>query len=332
MASRPPDANGWYNHPLTVSFAGTDATSGLGGCSSASYSGPDKPGAAVSGTCHDKAGNTASAAVSLKYDATPPAVRGAPSRPPDANGWYNHPLRIVFSGSDATSGVASCSSATYNGPDNAGAASSGSCRDSAGNSRGATVPFRYDATPPTLRKVTVKHLDRSVLIRWEASSDTQHTEVVRSPGAKGERQTMLYSGADAAFRDTHLRPGRKYRYTVTASDAAANAVSKSMIVTATGPLLDPIPGEHVSSPPRLVWTRVKGASYYNVQLFRRGRKILSEWPRRASLQLTRRWVYKGRHYRLGAGLYQWYVWPGFGKLPQATYGRLLGASSFVVSG
>jgi hypothetical protein len=327
---RSPDANGWYNHPLTVSFSGTDATSGLAGCSSASYSGPDDPRAAVAGSCRDSAGNTTSAAVSLEYDATPPAVRGTTSRPPDANGWYNHPLKVVFSAGDATSGVASCSSATYSGPDSAGAAVSGSCRDTAGNIRSAVVAFKYDATPPTLRKITVKHFDRSVLIRWEESSDTQHTEVVRSPGMKGERQTMVYSGAEAAFRDTHLRPGRKYRYTVIASDAAANVASKSLAVTATGPLLDPTPGEHVSSPPRLVWTRVKGATYYNVQLLRGGRRILSEWPRRASLQLARNWVYKGRHYRLRAGLYQWYVWPGFGLLAQARYGQRLGGSSFVV--
>jgi hypothetical protein len=329
---RPPDANGWFNHPVAVRFSGTDATSGVASCSSPSYSGPDSPSAALSGTCRDKAGNTASGAVGFKYDATPPSVRGAPIRPPDANGWYNHALTIAFSGSDAPSGIASCSSATYRGPDAAGATVSGNCRDRAGNSRSAAVSFKYDATPPTLRSLRVKHLDRSVLIRWRASADTRYAEVVRSPGVNGEQQTKVYSGTDAGFRDTHLRPGRKYRYTVTASDAAANAASKTMTVTATGPLLDPTPGEHVSSPPRLIWTSVKGAGYYNVQLLHRGRRVLSTWPRKASLQLTRRWTYKGRHYRFGAGLYQWYVWPGFGRLAQANYGRLLGGSSFVASG
>jgi hypothetical protein len=329
---RPPDANGWFNHPLAVGFFGTDAMSGIASCSSPTYSGPDSAGAVIAGSCRDKAGNTASGAVSFKYDATPPAVRGATSRPPDANGWYNHALTIAFSGSDSQSGVASCSSATYSGPDNPGAAVSGSCRDKAGNRRSAAVSFKYDATPPTLRNLRVKHFNRSVLIRWQASADTRSTEVVRSPGMKGERQTKVYSGADAAFRDTDLRPGRKYRYTVTASDAAANSVSKTMTVTATGPLLSPTPGEHVSSPPRLIWTRVKGASYYNVQLLRGGRRILSAWPRRPSLQLARQWTYKGRHYRFGAGFYRWYVWPGFGRLVQANYGRLLGGSSFVASG
>src|SRR5205823_11109816 len=99
-------------------------------CFSPTYSGPDAAGAAVSGSCHDKAGNAASSTVSFKYDATPPAVQDVPSRPPDANGWYNRPLTISFSGADAVSGVAGCSSASpYGGPDPSAAALRGSRRD-----------------------------------------------------------------------------------------------------------------------------------------------------------------------------------------------------------
>jgi hypothetical protein len=177
----------------------------------------------------------------------------------------------------------------------------------------------------------VKHLNRAILLRWPTSSDTQRWQVVRSPGVRRERTTTVYHGTHASFRDRRLRPGKKYRYTVVGYDQAANAASKSLTVTATGALLNPLPGQHVSSPPRLVWAPVKGASYYNVQLLRAGRPILSVWPRRTSLWLARKWVHKGHRYRLRAGLYQWYVWPGFGKLANARYGRLLGGSSFVVS-
>ncbi len=52
-ADRAPDANGWYNHPLTVTSSGTDGLSGMGACSSAGYSGPDNAGAVVKGTCTD---------------------------------------------------------------------------------------------------------------------------------------------------------------------------------------------------------------------------------------------------------------------------------------
>ena len=39
--------------------SGSDATAGLAGCSSTTYSGPDNPSATVNGSCTDKAGNDA---------------------------------------------------------------------------------------------------------------------------------------------------------------------------------------------------------------------------------------------------------------------------------
>ena len=100
-------------------------------------------------------------------------------------------------------------------------------------------------------------------------------------------------------------------------------------MVATGPLLQPAPGERVTAPPRLVWAPRKGASYYNVQLIR-DRRVLSAWPTRPSLQLERTWVSKGRRYRLTPGVYRWYVWPGLGRPSEGRYGPRIGGSSFVV--
>jgi hypothetical protein len=73
-----------------------------------------------------------------------------------------------------------------------------------------------------------------------------------------------------------------------------------------------------------------GARYYNVQLFRDGRKILSAWPLRARYQLNRRWTYRGQVHRLVTGKYRWLVWPGFGPRSKADYGRRIGPSTFEV--
>jgi hypothetical protein len=150
-AGRAPDANGWYNHPVAVAFAGTDSTSGINSCSSATYSGPDDGGASVSGSCSDNAGNSAGASLGIKYDSTPPKVSANPARGADANGWYNHALGITFAGTDGTSGIDSCSTANYSGPDDAGASVSGSCKDNAGNSAGGSFALKYDSTPPTVK-------------------------------------------------------------------------------------------------------------------------------------------------------------------------------------
>ena len=72
---RPPDAKGWYRKPVTVSFAGSDATSGVAACTAATrYAGPDLPSASVAGSCRDAAGNVAEARHSFQYDATAPKL------------------------------------------------------------------------------------------------------------------------------------------------------------------------------------------------------------------------------------------------------------------
>jgi hypothetical protein len=128
-----------------------------------------------------------------------------------------------------------------------------------------------------------------------------------------------------------LAVGRKYEYRIAGIDVASNRAEQKLDLVATGPLLMPAPGQRVKAPPYLVWTAVKKASYYNVQLVR-GAKVLSAWPARPGYRLRRTWSYNGRRYRLRPGVYRWYVWPGFGKISQARYGRLLGSSTFVVAG
>ena len=149
--ARPADHDGWYNHPVSISWSGTDATSGIDSCTAPlTYSGPDNGNASSGGHCTDHAGNTASPpALSFRYDETPPSAAALPSRPPDAGGWYNHRLTVDWSGSDPTSGIASCSSYGYGGPDSASVQPSGVCTDKAGNtSAPAGLSFRFDATPP----------------------------------------------------------------------------------------------------------------------------------------------------------------------------------------
>jgi hypothetical protein len=74
VPSRKPDAHGWYNKPVSFSFAGTDATSRVASCSSTSYSGPDNGNASVAGTCTDKAGNVGHGAYKFSYDEDPPTI------------------------------------------------------------------------------------------------------------------------------------------------------------------------------------------------------------------------------------------------------------------
>jgi hypothetical protein len=325
-------ANGWFRSTVTLNWSVVDPESiilNTSGCAAKTFT-TDTPGEKV--TCWAQSdGGERSAAVTVRLDKTAPTVTGAAERPPNASGWYTGPFSVSFSGTDATSGIAGCSSARYSGPDNAAASVAGSCSDVAGNVTGAALSFKYDATPPVLSAVTKKLGKRSVQLAWRPSSEIRLVEILRAPGRNGEGQTVVYRGSATTYRDTGLVVARKYLYRVTGFDEAENRSEHTLDITATGALLSPAPGTQVTNPPQLVWTAVKGASYYNVQLMR-GRKVLSAWPVRTRFQLRRTWRYNGRRYRLRPGVYRWYVWPGYGRISAARYGRLLGGSTFVVSG
>jgi hypothetical protein len=145
--------NGWYTSNVTLSWSVTDPDSTVtskSGCGTVTITSDQQ---ATTYTCTaTSAGGTSSESVSIKRDATDPIhVAGAPDRPADHNGWYNHPVDFTFTGEDATSGIASCSTPTYNGPDGTGKTVDGRCTDKAGNQSAlvASSPIDYDETPPT---------------------------------------------------------------------------------------------------------------------------------------------------------------------------------------
>ena len=111
--ARDPDGNGWYTKPVAFSFSGDGGPSGIASCTSGTYGGPDGGAVTISGTCTDGAGNSASSSLTIKYDATPPEVTAAPERQPDAAGWYNHAVKVVFTGKDGGSGIAQCTDARH---------------------------------------------------------------------------------------------------------------------------------------------------------------------------------------------------------------------------
>jgi hypothetical protein len=356
--SRGADLNGWYRQPVRVAFSGSDVTSKIDTCTSPTYGGPDSGMASLVGRCFDKAGNvSAPFGYGLKYDATAPVVTGAtPERPPNPGGWFNRPVRFDIQASDATSGVADCPDVTYGGPDSATASFVAGCRDWAGNASSRVFGLKYDATPPAVADFGATAGDGSVALSWRASADAESIEVARTPGVGGDSTTVVFRGPGSRFVDGRVHNGTRYSYEVRVRDAAGNAASDTASAVPTGAgagpgaggggggpgsptggrrgrrLLAPSKGALVrpGRPPLLRWTPVRGADYYNVQLFRKGRKILSVWPSRAQYQLKRRWTYRGRLRRLVPGKYRWLVWPGFGPRSRADYGRRLGPSTFVV--
>ena len=267
----------------------------------------------------------------VKIDADPPTnVAPAFARPPDFNGWYNHPVVVAWGGADSTSGIASCSSVSYDGPAEGNVTVGGSCTDNAGNTTSSSVGFDYDATPPTLHAVGERSTATADVLRWVSTSAADRVVVRRSARA-GSVERVVYTGSASGFSDTTIRPGVEYLYTVQSFDQAGNA---SVVVSRAGLpkvlTLGKTPYVPRAAPnPILRWPRQHGARYYNVQLFRGSKRVLAAWPAAHQLGLPKSWRWDGRHRRLAPGRYRWYVWAGVGARSFARY-RTIGSAEFIV--
>jgi hypothetical protein len=278
-------------------------------------------------------GQTSIVSFPLHVEISTPTATATPDRPPDVNGWYNHPVTMTTSGT-AFSGIAdgACTAPqTYGGPATASAALAGTCTDNAGKAASASFPFRYDATPPVL-SVFSQPADHVAGLSWRVTAGPAPLapiQLTRRPGLKRAASSVLYAGSGTTYQDHQVRNGSTYAYTITVIDQAGNASQHTVRIRPGVRLLAPRPNARLSAPPLLRWTEIPKASYYNVQLFK-GSKILSAWPTHASLRLSKSWRFGGRRHRLGPGRYHWYVWPGYGPQRDNRYGKPLGNTTFVI--
>jgi hypothetical protein len=266
----------------------------------------------------------------IKIDADPPVGVGpSVARGADFNGWYNHPVGISWSGSDATSGIAACTSVTYGGPDGANAVGGG-CTDNAGNTASSPVGISYDGTAPVLSKVTITSGTAADVLHWTSSSASDVAVVQRS--ARGNKQQpIVFRGTGGSFADKKIQTSVEYTYSVQTSDQAGNASRKlsanALPKVLTLRKLPYIP--RASSKPILRWEAVRRATYYNLQLFRGSKRIFAAWPLTNELGLPLAWKWAGHRYRLRPGHYRWYVWAGLGRRSFARY-KTVGSARFIV--
>jgi hypothetical protein len=329
----------WHTSPVTLHWlieAGLSVVPGTD-CTDRTIA-TDTTGTDVTCSVTSLLTGTLSKTATIRVDQTPPIVTGAaPDRPPDHNGWYNHPVGFSFAGSDATSGMAGCDSPVYSGPDTAAGQVTGTCRDIAGNTAGGSSPLMYDATAPTITPIAQSSPPGVVDLKWTGSPDVVEYSVTREPGRDGAPSSTVYTGTAPSYVDNNVAVAQSYTYTIAASDAAAN--SSSVVVVAFPGGSQMVLGTRESAPrkrpavkpPMLRWRRVRSADYYNVQVFRGRRKILSAWPRRSRLQLHASWRFRGTRFHLVAGRrYHWYVWPGYGERRAHRYGRVIAHKRFTV--
>jgi hypothetical protein len=330
QAQPPPCDAEWYTSPVSVvwNIVGTPSQT-PSGCQDDVYNTDQVTPLACSVVW--LGGTTTTVSFPLHVEISTPTTTATPDRPPDANGWYNHPVTVTLAGT-AFSGIAACTPAqTYAGPSSGSTSLAGSCTDNAGKTAAASFPFRYDATPPSLA-VAAQPADGVAGLSWHAAAGPAPlawVRVARRPGLEKAASSVLYTGSETSYQDRDVRNGTTYTYTITAADQAGNLTQHTVKLKPGIRLLAPSPKARLKAPPTLRWTAIGQASYYNVQLFR-GSKILSAWPTKPSFRLARSWRFGGKRQRLAPGRYHWYVWPGYGPQRAARYGKVIGNATFVI--
>src|SRR5712691_3988602 len=132
-ADRPPNAAGWYNANVVVSFTCFDKTSGVANCPSPVTVSTEAANQIITGTAIDNAGNMATAQVAISLDKTPPVLRPIVSPSPNAGGGNNTDVTVSFTATDSPSGVASVTAPVVVTAEGRGQIITGTARDVAGN-------------------------------------------------------------------------------------------------------------------------------------------------------------------------------------------------------
>jgi uncharacterized Zn-binding protein involved in type VI secretion len=240
-AAASPGANaaGWNNSNVTVTFTCNDATSGVTACPAPVLVSAEGANQVISGQATDKAGNTATASVTLNIDKTAPSISAAASPAANVARWNNSDVTVTFTCTDGTSGVATCPAAITTSAEGTNQVVSGQALDKAGNSATTTVTLNIDKTPPTISVVASPAPNAA---GWNNSDVTISSNCADS----------LSGVASCPGPITVSTEGRNQTTTSTATDIAGNTATTATTINLdktppTLTILSPTPGAVVNS-------------------------------------------------------------------------------------
>jgi hypothetical protein len=264
-----PNINSWNNTSVNVNLNATDNSGGsgvkqiqfaLGGAQNLGWQTVAGNAASVTisveGTttltyfATDNAGNQEAAkTLTIRIDKTPPTATATIAPVPNNNGWNNTNVTVSFTGTDALSGIDSCSAPITFTSEGTGQIASGACTDKAGNvSSPATAKVNIDKTPPV-----ISGMPASACSLWPPNGKMVQVATVTAADAlsglaAGSFQVTGTSNEPPSTPEISITPngsggyiiqlqaarlgngsGRVYTLTATASDLAGN----SSTVTAT---------------------------------------------------------------------------------------------------
>jgi hypothetical protein len=209
-----------------------------------------------------------------------------------------------------------------------------SCRatDWAGNSAETqfTVTVANTIRPAPVQGLRAQAAKSRVGLSWKSPAEWDYDRlVVRRAPRETSMWRVVYEGRLATtFTDRDVQNDTEYVYEAAVYDTAGNVSASVSTQARPSAFLSPRWNAALRRPPTLRWVAVRKAAYYNVQLWRNGRKVLSRWPSRSRFRLQKTWRHEGRRYSLRDGTYFAYAWPGLGPRSAGRYGRLIGWTKF----
>jgi HYR domain len=206
--------------------------------------------------------------------------------------------------------------------------------NSIGNVNEATHAWTVDTVAPAaVLGLRTEFGNGWIKLLWNLPTEVDYSHVTvwrKRLGATSWKRLGTRS-ARSTFLDEPVPNDVRFVYSLVSFDEAGNGSLAARVTGRASRILSPPYGAVLHSPPLIDWTRVRNATYFNLQLWRHGRKILSVWPLTSSYRLRATWTFNGRHYAFEPGRYIVYVWPGFGAKSAVDYGPLLGWTSFSVN-
>jgi protocatechuate 3,4-dioxygenase beta subunit len=213
-----PNANGWNNANVTVTFSCTDALSGVASCSSPVIVSTEGASQTVTGTAIDRAGNTSTTTAAINLDKTAPTINYTVTPVANSNGWNNSDVTVTFTCSDALSGIQSCTAPVTLSANGTNQTATGTSVDKAGNSTSVTTAaVNLDKTAPTINYTV--------------------TPVANSNGWNNDNVTVTFNCADTlsglascSSPVTVSTEGASQTVTGTATDKAGNTSTATATV------------------------------------------------------------------------------------------------------
>ncbi len=218
LASRVPgpNANGWNDGPVTVTWTCADALSGADEDSARATLAEEGAGQTASGMCTDLAGNIATAAVEgIDIDLTAPSITSAIAPAANAAGWHNEDVTATFTATDALSGIDGAASIEVTfATDGEDQQATRTFTDKAGNEASHTsAAVDIDKTAPGISFVS--RLPEANVHGWNNAAVT----------VTWACSDALSGAVDATVSDTRSGEGEAQTATGTCRDVADNTAS-----------------------------------------------------------------------------------------------------------